>query len=300
MAKFLNTDLLTTWITRLIEEAERELVIIVPYIKTSERVYNLLKQADARGVETLLIYRESKLSEPERKKLKEISNLNLLHHPNVHAKCYYNGKYLILGSMNLYEYSELNNREMGVLLHKDPLDDQNGFTDFIDSDATFEEAIAEIKNIINGSEFEKQSRETIEEGFEMDIIKTSKEFKEEFTMKVNKVFLNKKFTVENENGRWISVCRNYFDKVDVILEHRIEIIFNRDEAWLSKFHEKIRGKHSEFMIEGFKFYLNYKSNMATLYDNQKHPAWEKMDKVQSWQFRKEGLDKAIRYLRNYF
>ena len=40
MAKFLNTTLLNEWIPKLIDETERELVIIVPYIKTSDKMYN--------------------------------------------------------------------------------------------------------------------------------------------------------------------------------------------------------------------------------------------------------------------
>ena len=57
MAKFLNTDLLNEWITRLIEETERELIIVVPYIHTSSRIYNHLYEANKRGVETTLVYR---------------------------------------------------------------------------------------------------------------------------------------------------------------------------------------------------------------------------------------------------
>lgn len=38
MAKFLNTTLLNEWIPKLINETQKELVIIVPYIKTSERI----------------------------------------------------------------------------------------------------------------------------------------------------------------------------------------------------------------------------------------------------------------------
>lgn len=58
------------------------------------------------------------MSERDKQKLKSIDNLNLMNHPNVHAKCHYNENYLLIASMNLYEYSEINNREMGVLFHR--------------------------------------------------------------------------------------------------------------------------------------------------------------------------------------
>ena len=133
MAKFLNTTLLNEWIPRLVNETERELVIIVPYIKTSDKMYKSLHDANKRGVETTLVYRENNLTEKEKSKFQSLDNLNLMHHPNIHAKCYYNEKYLIITSMNMYEYSEINNREMGVLLHKEEIQDsKNSWNNSID------------------------------------------------------------------------------------------------------------------------------------------------------------------------
>ncbi len=141
MAKFLNTDLLNEWILRLIEETERELIIIVPYIKTSGRVYKQLFEANKRGVETTIVYRENKLTPEEKRKFEALDNLNLMHHPNVHAKCYYNEKYMIIGSVNLYEYSEKNNREMGVLISK------------LNDGDLYKKAYNEALSIKNNSEF---------------------------------------------------------------------------------------------------------------------------------------------------
>ena len=120
-----------------------------------------LVDANSRGVETILVYRENKMLPAEKAKFESIDNMNLMHHPNVHCKCYYNEKYLLITSMNMYEYSEKNNREMGMLMHREEMDDHP----FCDDAAIFEEAIQEIRDIINGSHLEKKSRETIEEGF---------------------------------------------------------------------------------------------------------------------------------------
>ena len=49
MNKFLNTSGLREWIPKMIAEAKKEMVIIVPYIKTSEKVYQSLVDADKRG-----------------------------------------------------------------------------------------------------------------------------------------------------------------------------------------------------------------------------------------------------------
>jgi phosphatidylserine/phosphatidylglycerophosphate/cardiolipin synthase-like enzyme len=118
MALFLNTNRFNEWLPKLISEAESELVIIVPYIQISNNIFKALNTADANGVEIILIYRENKLSVEEKNKLLLLNNISLLHHPNIHCKCYFNGDLLIIGSMNLYEYSEKNNREMGTLFSR--------------------------------------------------------------------------------------------------------------------------------------------------------------------------------------
>jgi len=52
----------------------------------------------------------------------ELRNLTSLHRvelhffENLHAKCYYNEEKMIVTSMNMYEFSEKNNREMGILI----------------------------------------------------------------------------------------------------------------------------------------------------------------------------------------
>ena len=50
--------------------------------------------------------------------MKSIKNLTILEKKNNHAKCYLNEQRAIICSMNLYEYSEINNIEMGILITK--------------------------------------------------------------------------------------------------------------------------------------------------------------------------------------
>lgn len=297
MAKFLNTDLLNEWIPRLIEETERELVIIVPYINTSSRIYNHLLRANERGVETTLVYRENKLSAQEKNKLLGLSNLNLLHHPNVHAKCYYNESYLIICSMNLYEYSERNNREMGVLLHNVDVDDERGMVVDNDQDQIFQDAILEIRSIINGAQLEKKSRETIEDGFEMEIIKTHQEKEEDFCKMLNKVFINKRFKPVDDNGNWISACPNYFDRVDVNIRHRIEIVFNADKVWFQRLMTNAEPETGEFRFDGFKLYWVASANMVTLYRNRAHAMWNDESEEKAWAFTKDKIDELFTVLR---
>jgi hypothetical protein len=46
--------------------------------------------------------------------LSKIKNLKLFYFQNLHAKCYFNDKEMVITSMNMYEFSEKNNREMGI------------------------------------------------------------------------------------------------------------------------------------------------------------------------------------------
>lgn len=63
---------------------------------------------------------------------------------------------------------------MGVLFRRTD-EEPDRFYDYKnakDDDSIFQDAITKIKEIINSSDFEKESRETRTIGFEMDIIKT--------------------------------------------------------------------------------------------------------------------------------
>jgi hypothetical protein len=276
MAKFLNTQQLNIWIPKLIEETERELIIIVPFIQTSERIYKLLSEANSRGVETTVIYREDKLNQKEREKLQSIDNLNLMHHPNVHAKCYFNGKYLIIGSMNLYEYSEKNNREMGVLLSPERIEDENGR--FSDSDRAdvFKDAVLEIRTIMNAASLEKESRETKEEGFIIDIIQTEKEKVLDRCKILNKYFGHKKFEAYDTKYYCEPRCFNYFDKIDIVPEEkRIAIHLNFEKSHSQKIYSDFQRIYNVKMFSGFSLYWNeFPGTTVYLYPQDHHQLWK--------------------------
>lgn len=297
MAQFLNTDLLNEWIPRLINEAERELVIIVPYIKTPDRIYRNLVAANNRGVETVLVYRENKLSAAEKAKLEAIDNLNLMHHPNVHAKCYYNGKHLIICSMNMYEFSARNNREMGVLLHTELLGET--YNKSRDSDSIFNEAVHEIRAIIRGAHNERPSRETKEIGFEVEIIKSQKEKEEDYCREINQYFGHKKFEVVGTGNEWISVCENYFDKISVAISYRVILRLNFDEKKLQDIFKRFVPHYHEFRFDGFKFYWNQYKDDVFLYIDNKHSQWQNVSDEEHWQMVKRGIDDLISFLRQF-
>jgi phosphatidylserine/phosphatidylglycerophosphate/cardiolipin synthase-like enzyme len=118
MAKFLTTSAVTYQVEKIIQEAKKKLVLVSPYIKTTKTFLERFKDASERGVQIIIIYGKSELSPSEKKQLDSISTLKLYYFDNLHAKCYFNESEMVITSMNLYEFSEKNNREMGILVTK--------------------------------------------------------------------------------------------------------------------------------------------------------------------------------------
>jgi hypothetical protein len=139
MPQFLTTAGTSHIIEDIIIKAKSELVLITPYLKLSRILFERLTDANHRGVRIQLVYGKSELQPSERQQLNALTNIELLFLGNLHAKCYFNESTLIVSSMNLYEFSEKNNREMGIVLTR--RDDGECFTD----------ALAEAQSIINAA-----------------------------------------------------------------------------------------------------------------------------------------------------
>ncbi|MGB5981422.1 MAG: phospholipase D-like domain-containing protein [Nonlabens sp.] len=230
MPQFLNTQLFYHAILEMINDCDHELVIIVPYIKMTNEIFEALQKANSRGVETTLVYREKKVHQSELDRLNELDNINILHHPNVHCKMYYDGKQVIIGSLNLYDYSIANNREMGVLSNIWDFDDEDNEV------MTSQNLRDEIQQIFNGSIFEKKSSDTVRDGFKIDIVKSREQLVREYCVLLNQHFLNKQFEPKHiEELGIVATCIGYRDKVTVCIDtQRAAIIFNKKIDYDSK------------------------------------------------------------------
>lgn len=119
MLEFLTTRGVSNWIEKIIIEAEKELVLISPYLKLSKDLKDRLEDASKRDIKITIIYGKDELKSVEKKFIENLMHIELYFLNNLHAKCYYNEKNLVMSSMNMYEYSEINNREMGILIDKE-------------------------------------------------------------------------------------------------------------------------------------------------------------------------------------
>jgi len=129
MAKFLTTSGIAHQIENIIVSSKNWLILISPYLNLSLNFIERLFDADKGDVKILIIYGKDELRPNERKKLREFTNLSLLFYLNLHAKCYINEDNLVITSMNMHEYSEKKNREMGVLFQRENTNDHEVFFD---------------------------------------------------------------------------------------------------------------------------------------------------------------------------
>jgi phosphatidylserine/phosphatidylglycerophosphate/cardiolipin synthase-like enzyme len=117
MAKFLNTTGVSHYLEELIKGTEDRLVLISPYLQFSDRIRELIGNLNIRKKDIRIVYRENKLLE-ENNWLAEQNGIRTSICKNLHAKCYLNEKVAIVTSMNLYEFSQQRNNEMGILISK--------------------------------------------------------------------------------------------------------------------------------------------------------------------------------------
>lgn len=123
MARFLKGSAIGAEIEKLIQEATLDIFLISPYIKLHNRIKSELRDLKKRPKVNLKIvfgknegnfYQSLNLEDLEF--LKGLPNIEIRYAKLLHAKYYANEDKAILTSMNLYDFSQNNNIEFGILL----------------------------------------------------------------------------------------------------------------------------------------------------------------------------------------
>ncbi len=109
-----GTTGLTYRIEQLIKEDTSLLILVSPYLKLNNRLKAKMNQYFSEIDRILFLYRKNEASKSEYQWLDKHSNLTLIPIENLHAKIYLNEHRCIVTSMNLYEYSQINNHEIGI------------------------------------------------------------------------------------------------------------------------------------------------------------------------------------------
>ena len=141
MAKYLRTSGITAGVEELIREARERLYIISPYLKLSDNIRELLNDKEREKAEVRIIFGKQELSTPEMSYLQNLKYVRLYFSKNLHAKCYLNERKMIISSMNLYEFSQQNNREMGILIERENEADRQ----------VYDDAWKDIESILNNA-----------------------------------------------------------------------------------------------------------------------------------------------------
>ena len=119
MAKFLNTSATNYFLEELIKSTNDKLILISPFLKLNNRIKELLEDKNRMKIDIRIVYGKIELKNEEINWLKELSFIRTSFCENLHAKCYMNEKMCIVTSMNLYEFSQVNNNEKGILIKRD-------------------------------------------------------------------------------------------------------------------------------------------------------------------------------------
>ena len=115
MAKFLTTIDIASQLRGLITDADKILYLVSPYLQISKDFQELVNSRNKNEKKTIIIYGKNELTPEQLKFLTGLRHVYLKYHENLHAKCYVNDTKLIITSLNFYEYSMINNKEMGVV-----------------------------------------------------------------------------------------------------------------------------------------------------------------------------------------
>jgi phosphatidylserine/phosphatidylglycerophosphate/cardiolipin synthase-like enzyme len=143
MVKFLETTGVTYELTELIKKSKEKLWLVSPYIEINDQIRGHIRTSDARNVDIRVIFRkDSKINPGDLSFLNSLKMKHLLECPNLHAKCYLNENTAIVTSMNLYDYSQTHNREIGIKIDRETPEDKD----------LYNEIYAEMLSIIGVSE----------------------------------------------------------------------------------------------------------------------------------------------------
>jgi hypothetical protein len=142
MVQFLETTQASAEIRKLITSSKEKLYLISPYLQISKQLKLLIQQSEQTNpmIDIKVVCRKDKINADDMSFLQELKNVKISALDNLHAKCYLNENFAIITSMNLYQFSQENNWEMGVKIDK------------IEDQSLYEDILGYIQNILGASE----------------------------------------------------------------------------------------------------------------------------------------------------
>ena len=117
MAKFLDSSGVTYQLEQIIKDSRGgRLLLISPYLKFNDKIKDLLEdQVQSWKTNVYVVYGKTELRAEETEWL-DANFVRTSYREHLHAKCYMNDSHALITSMNLYEFSQQHNDEMGILV----------------------------------------------------------------------------------------------------------------------------------------------------------------------------------------
>jgi len=120
MAEFLDTQGVSYYLKKLINNSNDKLYLISPYLQLNNQLKLSLEDRHKFSIDIIVIYgKVTDINPDDSEWLKSMPGIKLMFHKDLHAKCYFNEKEAIITSMNLYMFSQQNNVEMGIYISKE-------------------------------------------------------------------------------------------------------------------------------------------------------------------------------------
>jgi len=122
MAELLDTTAkITSGIEDVIKQARGEkIIIITPYLKIARQFrMHIDDQKNFKTNVKVVVRQGENHNTSDISFLQGLKNVELCTLENLHAKCYLNHQTAIITSMNLYEYSQMNNTELGIRVQRE-------------------------------------------------------------------------------------------------------------------------------------------------------------------------------------
>jgi hypothetical protein len=114
----LNTIEISHELEIMIQSSYKYLVFVSPYLKITERLKAKLSEKFKQLDGCFFVHRKNELAKSEKDWISSFSNVHLIGVENLHSKIYLNDKQCLITSMNFYEYSQINNYEIGVKIDR--------------------------------------------------------------------------------------------------------------------------------------------------------------------------------------
>jgi hypothetical protein len=280
MAKFLTTIELSYQILQIIKTADREIILVTPYIKLSSNLKEKLAEADLKGKEITLIYGKSGLTKEEKSFLENLNNLSIYFHENLHAKCYFNEFNMLVTSMNLYEFSEKQNREFGIFIEKE-----------IDENGIFEDVVEEVYSIMQNAKLEKKSKSNTFKSFIRE--KTKEEL---FCDYLNDHFKEKHFRVEkfdnDFNGREkVLISEDFLTNLDIEIGNCINFIFKLNNNACEKLFSNSKILTNFEIKNEYRIYWNSPFDIIKVYHSvPMKEKWDILDLDTKFKYYKRAIE----------